>query len=517
MKRTLAALLLLASTLSIAQRIEIPQPFLPPQAPDVNMPASKFYINPATGTRPHRGSKTLDIGVSCGPISGTARNGQGELPECLGAAPKVINDGTPGGAFRTLCDVSHIAFDDPIVKPRQSGASHPHQFFGNTTTDSRTDPAAFDEIGGSTCAGGIANRTGYWVPIWVYYCPLEEVGCNRTRNGEMLTAYQNNAYYKSQLMTANAVKAVTWWPKGFRMIAGDPNNVTRAGLPFGGRFDCFDGDKYHSTTVTGTYSFDHFPTTTEAKGTNWTPADATAAGIGYVANDVNVNEPCTEINMLIPFPQCAMPGVLYLPTALNDNKSGHVKYLSGGACTDPAYTDVHPTITYNIHTKFAPADRPYLILSSDQPGASGVTLSGSTTTQVNVAATERSVTDVYKGGYLSILGQRRAITAYNATTKTVTLETALAVAPAAGVTYFLRLPGGMSMHADWANGWNQTANFNGWGRTLTDQIIRSCYFNTARYGDPSTTPRNLDCHDDLLGEPSNNAEPINGSTYWRLN
>ena len=42
------------------------------------------------------------------------------------------SDGT--GAFRTVCDFSHMAFDDPIVFPGQPGKSHLHAFFGKLAT-----------------------------------------------------------------------------------------------------------------------------------------------------------------------------------------------------------------------------------------------------------------------------------------------------------------------------------------------------------------------------------------------
>src|SRR5262245_35670801 len=38
----------------------------------------------------------------------------------------------PVGAFRFICNVSHLLPDDPIVYPGRPGASHLHVFFGNT-------------------------------------------------------------------------------------------------------------------------------------------------------------------------------------------------------------------------------------------------------------------------------------------------------------------------------------------------------------------------------------------------
>src|SRR2546423_3174010 len=50
--------------------------------------------------------------------------------------------GMPGpsdvGSFRTVCKYSHMAPDDPIVFPGQSGASHLHVFWGNSLTDANS-------------------------------------------------------------------------------------------------------------------------------------------------------------------------------------------------------------------------------------------------------------------------------------------------------------------------------------------------------------------------------------------
>ena len=72
------------------------------------------------------------------------------------------SDGT--GAFRVVCDYTHMAFDDPIVYPGQPGASHLHTFFGNTRTSAASTSSSVANTGNSSCHGGIANRSSYWVP-----------------------------------------------------------------------------------------------------------------------------------------------------------------------------------------------------------------------------------------------------------------------------------------------------------------------------------------------------------------
>lgn len=76
--------------------------------------------------------------------------------------PTLAGDGV--GAFRIPCEYSHFAFDDPIVYPNQPGAAHLHVFFGNTGANANSTAQSLATTGNSTCAGGIANRSSYWVP-----------------------------------------------------------------------------------------------------------------------------------------------------------------------------------------------------------------------------------------------------------------------------------------------------------------------------------------------------------------
>lgn len=81
-----------------------------------------------------------------------------QVPVPGSAAPDVV------GAFRFICNVSHLAYDDPIAYPEQPGKSHLHMFFGNTGTNAASDYASLRTAGGSTCQGDILNRSAYWLP-----------------------------------------------------------------------------------------------------------------------------------------------------------------------------------------------------------------------------------------------------------------------------------------------------------------------------------------------------------------
>ena len=119
------------------------------------------------------------------------------------------------GQFRVTCNYSHMSFDDPIVAPGRPGASHLHVFFGNTGIDHASTAASVAGSGNSTCAGGIANRTGYWVPAVV-----------DTRVGRPLVPTDILVYYKSDPLPGRRVNV---YPAGLRMLAGNPD--ARAAQP----------------------------------------------------------------------------------------------------------------------------------------------------------------------------------------------------------------------------------------------------------------------------------------------
>ncbi len=143
------------------------------------------------------------------------------------------------GAFRTSCDTSHMAFDDPIVYPGQVGRSHLHTFFGNTGTNAASTPDSIRNTGNSTCRGGIANRSAYWVPTMI-----------DTKDGTPLVPDSIGVYYKNGIFDGSTVNA---FPVGLRMIAGDPGATAARGqwADFSYRFKCVGGpnnqnDKYGS-------------------------------------------------------------------------------------------------------------------------------------------------------------------------------------------------------------------------------------------------------------------------------
>lgn len=72
-----------------------------------------------------------------------------------------------GSEFRADCASKGRAGDDPIVKYGQPGASHIHEFFGNTGTDAYSTLQSLSS-GGTNC-DPVTDLSAYWVPTLYRY------------------------------------------------------------------------------------------------------------------------------------------------------------------------------------------------------------------------------------------------------------------------------------------------------------------------------------------------------------
>ena len=207
-----------------------------------------------------------------------------------------------------------MAFDDPIVFPGQPGRSHLHAFFGNTGVNAHSTAQSIASTGNSTCRGGTANRSSYWVPAII-----------DTLDGTPVKPESSGFYYKTGYGGISP-KDVRPFPPGMRMIAGDPMNTAPSG-PF--RFKC---------------------------------VGAAEALVGSGIQNCPVG---AQLWQEIFFPQCWDGVNLDSP----DHKS-HMAYPSGGKCpaTHPVPT---PAITFNIVYKVPATNAPLRWrLSSDNYSAS---------------------------------------------------------------------------------------------------------------------------------------------------
>jgi hypothetical protein len=107
------------------------------------------------------------------------------------------------GFFSVNCDLSHRLPDDPIVYPHDHGASHSHDFFGNSSTNANSTLGSMRQ-GGTTCERG-EDKSGYWVPTLYKY-------------GRPVAATGMTVYYRTAGRNAATVQPL---PDGLQMIAGD--------------------------------------------------------------------------------------------------------------------------------------------------------------------------------------------------------------------------------------------------------------------------------------------------------
>ena len=108
--------------------------------------------------------------------------------------------------FKVECGWSHAAPDDPIVLPGEPGASHLHDFFGNTATGARSTAAGLR--GGETTCQNRLDAAAYWAPaLLVDGTPTMPLG--------------SVAYYRPGVEVDPA--SLTAYPAGLVMLAGDPS------------------------------------------------------------------------------------------------------------------------------------------------------------------------------------------------------------------------------------------------------------------------------------------------------
>lgn len=142
------------------------------------------------------------------------------------------------GDFRTSCTVARMNWNDPIVYPGKADQAHAHVFFGNVKTDANSTTTSLLAAGNSTCRGGIANRSAYWVPMMI-----------DTATSKAVIPQDIGVYYKSGAYPGDQLTQGI--PAGLRMIAGNPA-LARGRTqdePFATRFKCIGGpnnenDKY---------------------------------------------------------------------------------------------------------------------------------------------------------------------------------------------------------------------------------------------------------------------------------
>ena len=177
-----------------------------------------------------------------------------------------------GVNFVGSCSFSHMNMDDPIVYPRQPGASHDHSFVGNTTTNAFSTLRTL-RAGSSTCKRD-GETAAYWMPTLLL-------------NGQMVSPTNATIYYRRK--TLAPLRA---FPGGFKMIAGDRTASSPQGMQIT-FWNCGAASSIPAST--------EVPTCPDAKG--------------------------QSLRLHVNFPSCW--DSKHLDSA---NHKSHVAYPSGGAC-----------------------------------------------------------------------------------------------------------------------------------------------------------------------------------------
>jgi len=173
-------------------------------------------VTPPVTTQPNSIPSNFDINTELVPAWGN-----GAIP--ASAAPDVV------GAFRFICNPSHLGYNDPIVYPGLPGKSHLHQFFGNTLTDANSTYQSLRSSGMSTCNSPL-NRSAYWIPAML------------DGTGNVVKPDYISIYYKRRPDTdplcQKIGKACVNLPRGLRFVFGknmlDPSKASTGG----GYFNC---------------------------------------------------------------------------------------------------------------------------------------------------------------------------------------------------------------------------------------------------------------------------------------
>ena len=115
------------------------------------------------------------------------------------------------GQFVLRCLYSHSRMDDPIVAPGQPGASHLHDFFGNTSVDAFSTPETM--LGADTTCRVPSDTAGYWTPTAFL-------------NGVQVTPSVMRIYY-----IGPAHGEVETIPAGLQMVGGNRDATSPADNP----------------------------------------------------------------------------------------------------------------------------------------------------------------------------------------------------------------------------------------------------------------------------------------------
>jgi hypothetical protein len=140
------------------------------------------------------------------------------------------------GQFVLRCPYSHTLMDDPIVAPGQPGASHMHDFYGNTSVDASSTMESM--LAGDTTCRVPGDTAGYWTPTAFL-------------NGIQITPTVMRIYYLGP--GSGSVETI---PAGLQMVAGNRDATSPGENPHVG-WNC--GQTVNATSPTYDEPYDCTP------------------------------------------------------------------------------------------------------------------------------------------------------------------------------------------------------------------------------------------------------------------
>jgi hypothetical protein len=157
--------------------------------------------------------KSVRSRVSTAAVAAAAFAMVASLSSCSGdtalanTAPDAPINGPQGRVpqFIASCDVSHFAFDDPILHPGHVGGSHQHVFFGNTAVNAGSTYE--DLVGAPTTCDQSLDTASYWTPVL-----LDAAGQRVDPLGAV-------AYYRPGLGVDETT--LVPYPPDLKLVAGD--------------------------------------------------------------------------------------------------------------------------------------------------------------------------------------------------------------------------------------------------------------------------------------------------------
>jgi hypothetical protein len=109
------------------------------------------------------------------------------------------------GAFRQVCQYSHMAAEDPVISPAARLASPLMVYAGNTDAGASSTAQTIANAGNSTCWGGIGDRSAYWTTALI-----------DTRTGTPLAPTEFSIRYSANYPRRDQVQAM---PAGLKLVS----------------------------------------------------------------------------------------------------------------------------------------------------------------------------------------------------------------------------------------------------------------------------------------------------------